>query len=935
MSLSRLGVVGWLWCVACAAWPVAAHAQSVIAGVVTDTSGAVLPGVTVEGRSPALIEQVRTAVTDDRGQYRLVDLRPGAYSVTFTLPGFSTSVRDGITLGADFTASVDVQLRVGAVEETVTVTGAAPIVDVESTRRTEVLTARMLDVLPISRDVKTLANALPAVMLSTIDVGGSNAMYNNTIQAYGGGEGQIELDGMLINTSLSDGSALFHMNTGAIAEFSYQLSGGTAETQSGGVRVSMIPKSGGDTFSGSGVALFSGESLGSANASPEQLRTLAIAPKIVDLYDYSADLGGPVFKERIWFYTSARMWAVKNTVGVLHDGKVGPVGEPVLLDNHAGTLTGRLTWQLNPKNKLAASYEWEPRYQAYGTPFHQGFLRPEASRTYRAQPAYHAQVKWTSPVTNRILLEAGFAPNGRNNVNGYVPGAVRTPAEFPPYGDIPKQDVITGISRGAPANINSTPRYRSYYQASVSYVTGSHNLKVGTQNSDGWAGNIAESYANMQQLYRLGVPFGVSVLQTPSIARVDFFDVGLFVQDSWTMGRLTLNPGVRFDKYVGRLPAMSAPANRFFPARSFDPVHDLPNWSDVALRFGAAYDVSGDGETAIKGSTGKFVTQQAMGFPSRYSPLPFGGQLTGDPRDWTDLNGNDIAEDNEIGPTRNPAFGVRRNRNPDPDLGRPYDLMHNVTFDHQITQGLGVSVAYNRRDGRNIEFTDNLNLNPDDYEMLTVPDPRGNGQTLPVYQIQRNRVGSVNELDTTSSVNSRSWQGVDVIARLRLPNDAFVIAGTSTGAQSSNLCDVENPNALRFCQADLQYRTSLKISGSYPLPWYGFRVSGVLQSLPGAETNIVYTVTRAQLPQLTTASSVAIQLTDPGSLYFDRINMVDLSLAGTIPVGTKIRVKPQFDIFNVFNTNEVLSETNQWPGQGQPKTLVPGRLIRLGLQVTY
>jgi hypothetical protein len=306
-------------------------------------------------------------------------------------------------------------------------------------------------------------------------------------------------------------------------------------------------------------------------------------------------------------------------------------------------------------------------------------------------------------------------------------------------------------------------------------------------------------------------------------------------------------------------------------------------------------------------------------------------------RDWTDLNGDDIAQDHEIGPSRNAAFGVRRNTSPDPDLTRGYDILYNLALEHELRSNLGVSIGYNRRRVLNLSWLDNVANVPGDYQRLTTPDPRGTGEMLPVYQLFPDRVRPLNELEKNTDGNSRTYNGVDMFVRARLPNGVVFSGGTSTGRLIAKTCEAENPNSLRFCdrsQFDIPFQTIFKASGTYPLPWSGLQFSAVFQSLPGAERTVDYVVTRAQLPALSTVSSVTVRLNEPGSLYLDRVNQLDLSLAWRMRTG-RLRFSPQLELFNALNANPVIQVTTQYPVDGRPQDIMLGRLLRLGVQVDF
>lgn len=926
-----------------------ASAQSSIAGVVTDGTGAVLPGVVVEARSPVLIEQVKAGVTDGQGQYRIVDLRPGTYSVTFALAGFSTVLREGITLESNFVAKIDAVLKIGSIEETITVTGTAPVVDVQSSQRREVLTSEVMDTLPTGRTFSTLAKALPAVAGQAADVGGSTSSeFRGGVYAYGGPGEQILIDGMSLSPGQGDGTqTVLFLNHGNVQEYVYQINGASAESQTGGVQINMIPKTGGNRFAGQGVAIYTNRKLQTLNASQAQLAAgLPARPGIDNFFDLNASFGGPVVKDRLWFFASYRRWAANPRLPMVHDGKLGPAGTQVV-DRNLNTSTGvRFTSQVTPRNKVTVYYDSVPRIEYYNNVA--VTRRPEATGVAKPKLSYVAQAKWTSPISNTLLVEAGWSGNFRGYRGVYQP-ETRTAAEYPPYGDIAKFELLTNTFYNNNTNEWYNPFWKHQSSASLSYVTGAHALKGGLQYGKGWSFSEGTSHGDILQRYRGGVPYAVDALATPLYWRSEIdMDMGLYLQDTWTIKRLTLNPGVRMDKFIGSVPAQSMPAGRFLPARSFDPIENLPNWTDVSLRFGGAYDLFGHGRTAIKGSAGRYVASESVSFQTRYNPSTLAGAgITGDQRDWTDRNGDDIAQDNEIGPSRNAAFGTRRTNRPDPDLKRGYDLLYNLTLEQELRENFGVLVSYNHRDVKNLLFTDNLAYTAADYQKLEVVDPRGNGQMLPVYQIIPGRVRPTNNLDTNSDANTRWYRGVDVVVHGRFRNGASFSGGTSTGRLLQRTCEVEDPNALRFCdwsEFNVPFRTSLKMSGSYPLPWFGMRVSGVLQSVPGqvpgttgagtSEKIITYTVTRAQLPALSTASSVVVRLNEPGSLFIDRINSLDLNVSGSVKAG-RLGLRPQLEIFNVLNANPVLSVTTQFPIENRPREILQGRLLRFGIHIDF
>lgn len=927
--------------------PGLAAAQSSIAGVVKDSVGAVLPGVTVEAASPALIEKGRTVFTDTQGQYKIIDLRPGAYTVTFQLAGFTTTVREGIELTANFTASVNADMRVGGLEESIIVSGASPIVDVQTTQQRSVLTRDVLDALPTGRNYQTIGATLPGVSMARFDVGGSTAMQQGTVITAGsiGADMAMLVDGMNISSSLNSGSvpAVYH-NDGAYQEYVFQVSGANAELSSGGVTINMIPKEGGNTFKFEGVALFTNTRFQTRNVDDAQrAQGVSVPPKIDKVWDYNASAGFPIKKDKFWWFSSVRFWGYNNFAPNAVDAR----GNQIVDDNDLRSWTNRGTFQINQNNKVTAMYDHLPKFRGHRD-IETGNVAPEATVVQRTPLSFNAQAKWTSTVSNKVLVEAGFSENYYDYTLGYQP-EVRTKADKPPYGDVSHLDIITGRR-----TVAATRDFRDIFpfynlHAASSYVTGSHALRFGVQWGSGWIKSYREANGDMVQRYSNGVPNSVQRWNFPipeARSNLDYL-IGVFLQDSWTLNRVTLNPGIRFEAIRGSVPAQSAPAGRFVPARNFDAIENLPNWKNWAPRFGVAYDVFGNGRTAIKGSIGRYMQQEATGFAARYNPLAEGSDIV----TWTDLNRNDIAEDNELGPASNATLGVRRNRNPDPDLNRPSQILYNVGVQHQLLNRLSVSVNYYRREYKDMTYTINQAVPLTAYDLVNIPDPRGNGQTLPVYNLQRPFLGLVNELDTTSENNWRRYNGVDFTIDARGRNGMTLAGGMSVGRTLSRTCDVADPNQLRFCdesQYAIPFAKAFKLNWVYPLP-YGIRLSGVFQTADGFNTSAppapllaqnpdnhtrlyVYNVSRAVLPSLV-QPQVSVFLDEPGTSRMPRVTQLDFAASKTVTVG-KVKLTPQVDVFNALNANPVLTlRTVYGPTLGFPSTILSGRLVRF--QVKY
>jgi hypothetical protein len=312
---------------------------------------------------------------------------------------------------------------------------------------------------------------------------------------------------------------------------------------------------------------------------------------------------------------------------------------------------------------------------------------------------------------------------------------------------------------------------------------------------------------------------------------------------------------------------------------------------------------------------------------------------------WTDLNRDDIAEGSrgcvylspgcEINFAQLPStFGVRRNRNPDPNIERAYQNLYNLTLQHELRPGLGVSFAYNRREFHNVVWTDNLATTLADYALITIPDPRGTG-TLPVYSLAANKLSLVDEFDSNSNSNTTNYNGFDFSVNARFPSGLNVFGGTSTGRSTGVNCEVESPNSLRFCDTTkgIPMRTTFKMSGSYPMP-YGFKLGAVFQHLLGSTQTLTYSVGSAIAPGLT-VSSVTVTLIPPGSAYYDGVNQLDLTVGRTFRTA-RARITPKVEAFNLMSVNTVTSRVTAFGSSlGLPTGIVPARIVRFGLTVDF
>ena len=979
--------------------PAVAHGQSRIVGQVTDNTGGVLPGVVVEAASPVLIEGSRIAITDSRGRYGIVDLRPGTYEVTFTLPGFSIAVRDELALPANFALTIDVEMVIGALEETVTVSGEAPIVDVQQAQRTQIIPREVIDAVPTGRSWQTRVALMPGLRTS-LDIGGSRAMDQHAIRTAGLADNNttVLIDGMQLNNLSSNGASQYYLNDAFTHEMAVQTSGPDAETSAGGVRVTMIPREGGNELSGTFYYEAMNRDFTSSNLTPRLVdQGVTSVDRIDRAYEVNGSLGGPVVRDRVWFFYSGHRRIRDRVVldSFYRDGSPGIDDRQV----HGNNL--RLTIQGTTSDKFSIWYDRNNKVTGHNHVAGEDIETVSMNRGLgRHPPRYAAQAKWTSTIDTRLLSEIGWSTNRVDYTNEPQPGLrrdrpanLRTCQATPCLGFDPAQvgDVdswyavvsrfdpeAAGIQRIGNAELDfGKATQRFVLSAKLTYVTGSHNFKVGVQNSFGpeiwtWINN-----ADIRsQDYRSGVPEEILISNTPVAYshRLDR-DLGLYAQDSWTLDRFTLSPGIRLEWFNGQVDANASPAGRWVPARQFDERTNLPDWFDVSPRLGVAYDLFGDAGTAVKFSAGRYMDAMTVGFTKNYNPLNIAWEY----RDWQDCyrdgpggnscsgadpygtNGDDVVQDWEVGPGQ-ADFGAGHTNNPDPNIRRPYHLRTNIAVDHQLTPWLGVTAAWNHSESRLFFTTNNLLRTLGDYDAFQVANPLAGyeGRMITVYNLRADKRGDVDNLDTNTTSNRDIYSGFELSFNARFPGGGNLFGGIDFGRETFNRCDSPfDPNTFRFCdttggdgeaqaltrvpnalpgsslRSSPPYLAAFKMAGDYQLPFDSV-ISFVARSLPGRERHILWSVPRAAFRAVGgRTQSVRVRLNPPGSIYNERVNVLDLSFGKLIDVGG-VRMRLGADIYNILNPDTILRRRDNYGASlDDVDEVILGRFWRFLTQIHF
>ena len=974
------------------ALPAVVLAQSSITGVVKDTSGAVLPGVTVEASSPALIGGVRSTVTDEQGLYRIVDLRPGPYTVVFSLTGFNTLKREGLDLRAEFTATVNADLSIGALAEVLTVTGQVPIVDVRSSGAQTQFQRDTIEALPGTGRLALLNAIIPGASLTTSSErsAGGNDRTQTRFSVHGAPEAQPVVDG--INQQIPGITiGVFVFSQLNIQEVVASFAG-DAEADFGGTQLKMVPRDGGNTFTGTGLFAVSGSGMEASNINDDLVARHVNPARLGSLKKFRETglaFGGPIVRSSLWFYASARegvnqqyvdgvQWnALKQPESLLYEPDFS---RRVNTNDYTRDLTGRVTWQAKPKHKIVIATSQQPNCNCRFNLLTTGVrLTPEAGGPHRYDPNYTASANWTNTISNRFLLEAGHGTQNNNQVDEREPGWDNTQYRITDqglnltYGNVATRTIV---------------RKQNQERFVVSYVTGSHQFRTGVNVRFTTIGNIEELGHDLEMhgpavnyQFRNGVPNQLTLLDAPWNFEESTRDIAFFAQDQWTIKRLTLNLGARFNDARGATPLQVLPAGKFVPERRFEPLKNVPAYQNLSPRLGAAFDLFGTGRTALKTSLGHYpdIIRTVTGNPAAALTRTTN-------RTWNDANRNFVPDcdlrstvtNGECGPWSDLSFGRadRRTQFAPGLLGGFNRQYHNwqasASVQHELTQSVGLNVAYFRTwyggDGggsgipnaeTSLYVTDNTLVTPADYDeyCITAPTdpllPGGGGQRMcGLYDLKPALFGQVDNLVRSAADfgrrKTRVYNGVDVTVTARFGQGGQLSGGTSIGRTTTDDCVVvDSPQDGRdgFCHVSRPWQDAadVKLLVVYPLPWQ-IQTSVVYQNSPGIPLLANLVVNNATVAQslgrnlsacgaaATCNATVSIPLIPNQALFEGRHRQFDVRLSRTFAVGLG-RLRANADIYNVFNAATVLATNTTYGTAWRDVTqILNGRLLRLGAQ---
>jgi hypothetical protein len=933
-----------------------AHAQvqtGSIVGVATDASSGVMPGVTVSLSGERLIGGVQTQVTDSGGAYRFDRLPPGSYSVKFELQGFKTVTRDAIQISAAFVATVNAKLEVGSVSETITVTGESPTVDTRSNLQQTVMTQAILEGVPSGRDPWSVAKIIPGVQVSTYDVGGTQSFQQSNLSAHGSSTNDVSfnIDGATVNWPGGGGGAtMIYYDQGMFEEVNYMTSAIPAEVMAGGVSINMVTKDAGNKWRGNFRYNYTNGCLDPQNPTPGCLESdnlsgapgLALGNPTQSGYDLNFDGGGALVKDRLWVNGSVRRWIINKLVNAKNDN-----GTQAIDDNTLRNYSGKAVYSLNSQQKMSFSYNWDNKTRGHrrDTP---PTLVPDIASLVQDNPGASTQAKYTG-IYNKMVFESSFSIMKGETDYSYQPN---TPATAVRVVDLPADKAAFAAQRSE-QQPNSRTQFDNVLSYNKSSWGGDHLFKGGVQFARLYFDDAFQVLNNMYLNYSNGVPTNVQEWNTPTEAvNVDKV-IGVFGQDSWSVGRnLTLNLGVRFDHNTGTLPAQSTQGGPFIAARTLDESSPIKQ-NIFVWRTGASYDPFADGKTAVKASYSRYGLQVGIDRVLNVNPFQSASQTC----PWTDPNGDGIAQANEFGTGCSgfPSTTIRYAGANGPRW--PYSDEVTAGVEREIVKDMRVGVMYYHRTNRDQVGTRNTAAPASAYAPFTVNVPNGpNGATtatvynlLPAFNgLQANIVDNDPYLDTT-------YNGVEFTAQKRLSQRWQMTTGMTIGKNTGGLnagalssgqtltgnnSDLNDPNLTRYTNGIVgnDSLVAFRLSGSYRAP-YDINLAGSLVSNTGYPFVSTYSVTRAAATAAGVALTRANQtifLSQRGDERLPAVTLMDLRISRAFRFANGRRIEPTFDIFNLGNASTITS-LNAGVGTTYliPTAIVSPRIMKVGFVVGF
>lgn len=927
-----------------------------ITGVVTDASGAAVPNATVTVKSSALMA-TRTTNSGADGSYLFDLLPPGTYEVTVTGSGFKGFTETGVVLTAGFTATVNAQLQVGQVTETVKVEGE-PVVDLQNNQTATTFDQTLLQDIPSGRDPWSTVAQMPGVTSSTFDVAGNNSYQQSAMQVHGSTQAEqiYSFNGLDLNWPGSNGGyTQFYTNHDSFDEFQVVADNAPASVPIGGIYMNMVTKSGSNELHGQALIYYltaatqAGAKFPIYNGNPVKSGSPFDSTR-----DTTASLGGALIKDRWWLFGSYRRYDLRQEILSVTD----QAGNPVVDVNHQTNTDLRSDWQINSKNKFSLVWLYNEQNRFFRRDTAYSFVTQEAS-WLQIEPAYILEGLWTSQVTNNLLLDFRVGYNKIVFPLSYQPGITST--------DLNVQDVTLSTETGAAPYQFANPAWVLKWTAGGSWYkpnwAGNHNFQFGFEWGKSYNSYIYNVNQGINVLLNDGAPYQILAYNSPTTQKNYFRDTSFFLQDTWNIKRrLTLNLGMRYDNFFTYYPVQQSNPNEtfplLFPITTYPASGNLVDWNNVSPRIGVAIDPTGKGTSVIRFGYGIYYIMQGTGLAETANPVGlFGKYYAWTASSWTPADG--IPPESQWlpnGPSTAPVseFGGS-STHINSNMSRPYSEEVSAGYEKQLWRDLRVGATYYYRTKKNLIGLENTAVSKSDYVPITtlngnpIVNPITN-QPLTLYSFQPsnpNLYGAFNYVVTNIPLlNTNSYNGLEITGVKRLSNKWQLLAGLtiqrqkgvygrgfSDEATGDNFTDPNNDINRNNNYLNLDSTYVFKVDSTYELPWkIGTSVN--FQHYTGFPLQPTETFNVPNGQDVAVGESVILQ--PAGVQRLPGVNMLNLRLSREFNIHETWRLTPTVDFFNVTNAQTVIGEVTTYGSNYlYPYSTINPFVTRFGLRFTF
>lgn len=937
-----------------------------IEGTVLDSTEAVLPDATVTVSSSALINGSRTTKTDEHGFYKFLELPPGTYTVRVEHDGYAAFVAKDISVNSAVTVTTDAKLTLGAVSQEVVVTGSAATIDTENVASQQIVAKEMLEGVPTGRNPWAVANVVPSVVPNARDVGGSTGMQaaNMVVHGSSSADQRFMIDGVNVTwAGLTGGATAIYYDQGMFQEINYRIGALPADIGPSGVYMNMITKDGSNQIHGTLFANGAGGGMQSNNVDSvlvAKLRknitnqaalnnpNLQLGNPTTINYDYNGQIGGPLLRDKLWYFGSFRWWKVNNIVS----GAFNSDNSPAINDNLIANEMVKLSYQLNEKHRITALYSrnQKNRYHRRNTP---PYFVPDKASWLQNQPGSTVIAKWVYIPNAKWVIDTGAGYT-------HIKYPQRYQSDVTPN-DISVTDSTLSTLQNAPQYSYVNPTWRLALSSSASSLIntgwGTHNLRVGGEYTHDYFAQIYTENGNLQAIFNNGSPQFAGLATTPINQQTNIMNtLSFFGQDSWKLSNhITIDMGIRFEVLEGSIPKQTSPAspwlnivtNTSAPTRTSTAISGAPDWKYWTPRLGVSWDVRGHGNTVIKASFSKYMQGAGMNLLTNLNPFQYATNNV----PWTDTNGNGLPDyygpndsRNEFNPNAGSGFALAYQMTP--GLRRPNSWEQSVGVEQRLPYDFILSVSGWHRSTSDLIGRYNQTVPNTGYTPVVIKNPV-TGANLTVYNQTSATPGLAQYVMVNSPLLNYEYRGLDINIQKNLSHRFFLsggitwsrLRGAISGDLTAGVDDLNNPNYNinrigEYPAYDIPLQ--LKFAGTYKLP-YSFELAGSFQHATGAAVTETYTLSSAIIGQ-TLHQSQTITVVPSGSIRLSDTNLADLRLSRPTKFHDRYTLKPEFDVYNLTNSAAVTAVNQSVNNPSltlKPTTIMPPRLFKVGAEFTF